>query len=351
MKISGYAAKYDPQNQFNVILKSYEQIESAWNNKIDVSGLKDLLKNGIHSVLVSGLGGSAISADLIRNFLHDELKIPLIVNRGYTLPVYTNKNSMIVISSYSGNTEETISVLQQALSDHELKKNIVCISTGGKIGEIASEQKIPIVKIQSGFQPRYALGLSFFSLLKVFQTLSLIGDQNSVVEKIIKIWKARGTEFSIEDSRAVNIAQQILGFIPVIYSAAGITSAAGYRFKCQLNENSKMHAFHNSIPEMNHNEIIGWETYEGKQINAKVINILDSDYHPQVLRRFKIISELAAQKKAEILNVESRESEFKVRLLDIVYLCDWISYYAAVLRGFDPSEIEYIHVLKNRLSK
>jgi len=351
MKISEYVSKYDPQNQFDVLVKSYRQIEFAWNNNVDLSSLRNLSEKGIHSIVVTGLGGSAISADLLQNFLHNELRIPLIVNRGYSLPNFVNENSLIIISSYSGNTEESVSVFQAALEDSELKKNIICISAGGKIGQIATEKKVPLVKIQPGFQPRYALGLSFFSLLKVVQEINLIENQSNIVGKIIKLWKDRGAELSSENNAALNFAEGILGFIPVIYSAADITSAAGYRFKCQLNENSKMHAFHNIIPEMNHNEIIGWETYAEKQFQAKVINILDPDYHPQVLRRFKIISELAGGKKAEILNLESKEPEFKLRLLDVVYLCDWITYYAAVLRGFDPSEIEYINILKDRLSK
>lgn len=351
MKISEYVNKYDPQNQFDVLIKTYQQINAAWNNKIDLSLLKNFNERKIHSIIVTGLGGSAISADLIQNFLHNELKVPLIVNRGYTLPKFADGKSLIVISSYSGNTEETISVFLSALEKPELKGNIVCISAGGKIGQTAAENNIPLVKIQTGFQPRYALGLSFFSLLKVLQALQLIENQDMIVNKINNLWKKRGEELSSENNAALNIAQKIIGTIPIIYSAADITSAAGYRFKCQLNENSKMHAFHNLIPEMNHNEIIGWETYAEKQMQARVINIIDPDYHPQILRRFKIISELAAAKKAEVINLESSESDFKQRLMDIVYLCDWISYYSAVLRSFNPSEIDYIHILKERLAK
>lgn len=351
MKISEYVNKYDPQNQFDVLIKTYQQINAAWNNKIDLSRLKNFNERKIHSIIVTGLGGSAISADLIQNFLHNELKVPLIVNRGYTLPKFADGNSLIVISSYSGYTEETISVLLSALEKPELKGNIVCISAGGKIGQTAAENNIPLVKIQTGFQPRYALGLSFFSLLKVLQALQLIENQDMIVNKINNLWKKRGEELSSENNAALNIAQKIIGTIPIIYSAADITSAAGYRFKCQLNENSKMHAFHNLIPEMNHNEIIGWETYAEKQMQARVINIIDPDYHPQILRRFKIISELAAAKKAEVINLESSESDFKQRLMDIVYLCDWISYYSAVLRSFNPSEIDYINILKERLAK
>ena len=350
MKIPEYVNKYDPQNQFDVLKNSYKQIESAWNNKIDLSPFKNLVNKGIHSIVLTGLGGSAISGDLMQNFLHKDLKIPLIVNRGYSLPKFADGNSLLIISSYSGNTEETVSVFQSALEKPELRENIVCISTGGKIGKKASENNIPLVKIQPGFQPRYALGLSFFSLLKILQALKLIENHDSVVGKLNKLWKKRGEELSVENNHAADIAKKIIGSVPIIYSAADITSAAGYRFKCQLNENSKMHSFHNTLPEMNHNEIIGWETFAEKQLQALVINIIDPAYHPQVLRRFKIISELAGTKKTEIIDIESSEPDFKQRLLDIVYLCDWISYYSAVFRGFDPSEIDFIHILKERLA-
>ena len=128
-----------------------------------------------------------------------------------------------------------------------------------------------------------------------------------------------------------------------------VTSAVGYRFKCQLNENSKLHAFHNGFPELNHNEVIGWETFQEKQFQTKVINIIDKSYHSQVKKRFKITSELIGKSGAEVINIKSDESEFNVRLMDMIYLCDWITYYAAILRGKDPSEIENINILKKSL--
>ena len=117
----------------------------------------------------------------------------------------------------------------------------------------------------------------------------------------------------------------------------------------QLNENSKLHAFHNVIPELNHNEIIGWESFQEKQFQTRVINIIDRDYHPQVKKRFEITSELIKKSKAEVIKIESNGSDFQVRLMDMIYLCDWISYYAAILKGKDPSEIENINILKSLL--
>jgi len=344
MLIKEYVSKYDPQNQFDVLKNTYRQIEFAWQNKIDLSALKGKL---FSSIIVSGLGGSAISGDLLQNFLGTELKIPIIVNRNYSLPDFANEKTLLIISSYSGNTEETIEVLTIGI-----KKGckIVAVTTGGIIGKLAMENNIPLVKLKEGFQPRYALGVSFFSLLKVFQELNFIPDQGAVVNKIIPLWKTKGDEFGRDDNITYKIASEILGFIPVIYSAADITSAVGYRLKCQLNENSKLHAFHSMIPESNHNEIIGWETFWENQFNAKVINILDRDYNPQVKKRFEITSELINKSKSNVINIESNESDFKVRLMGMIYLCDWISYYVGILRGKDPSEIENIDFLKKRLA-
>ncbi len=344
MNINDYVAKYDPQKQFKVLEETYTQIESAWQNEIDIEKLKT---KKFRNIIVTGLGGSAISGDLMQNFLRDEMPLPFFVNRNYNLPLFADKNTLLIVSSYSGNTEETISVFEEGINK---KCGIVCITTGGKAETIALKNKIPVVKMKSGFQPRFALGLSFFSLLKVFSGLGLISGQDEVVDRIKKLWMLKGKEYTRENNIAFNCAMQLIGFIPVIYSAADITSAAGYRLKCQLNENSKLHAFHNVIPELNHNEIIGWESYSEKQLSAKLINILDETYHPQVRKRFEITTELAGKKGLDYINIESEEEDFKIRLMDLIYLFDWITYYTAVLRGYDPSEIDNIQTLKERLS-
>jgi len=341
MKIQEYISKYDPQNQFNVLINTFQQIESAWNTKFIIGTLKDKKFN---SIIVTGLGGSAISADLISNFLGSELTIPFVVNRNYHLPSYADKNSLLIVSSYSGNTEETISVFNEGIKK---KCNIICITTGGIIGKTALENSIPVVKVVPGFQPRYSLGLSFFSQLKILQELNIISSQDSIVEKIIALWKEKGLQLSKEQNKAIDIARDLIGFIPVIYSVADFTSAAGYRLKCQFNENSKLHAFHNVIPELNHNEIIGWESFQDKQFNAKLILIVDKTYHPQIKKRFDITASLISCDK---IYLESNEKDFKVRIMDLIYLGDWISYYLALFRGFDPTEIENINILKEKLA-
>jgi len=343
MTIKEFVQKYDSQNQFDVLIKSYLQIENAWNNQIKINGINP---SGISNIVISGLGGSAISADLIKNFLRDEVSIPIFVNRNYSLPLFANKKTLFIASSYSGNTEETISSLKQAI---ELGCKIICISTGGEIESIAKSNNINCIKVQEGFQPRYSLGLSFFSMLKVFQELGFIKDQSLVVEKIKSIWKKNGIKFSKEGNTAYSLAESLVGFIPVIYSVADSTSSVGYRFKSQLNENSKLHAFHNEVPEMNHNEIIGWESYKEKIFHSKIVIIADDVYHPKIQKRFDILKEIFSKTGVEIIYLKSNEENFKVRLLDLIYLGDWISYYLGVLRGFDPSEIDNIQTLKEKL--
>ncbi len=342
MQIKDFIRKYDTQNQFKVLRETYKQASDAWSNKIDLSRLK---KEKFSSIVFCGLGGSAISGDLLNDYLSGELKSSFNVVRGYNLPSFADENTLVIISSYSGNTEETISCFEQALKK---SSKIVVITSGGKIGDIAAVNKIPVVNIQGGFQPRYALGLSFFSLLKIMQELG-IANEESNVKKIIELWQKRGEEFSLDNNQAVQIAEEIIGFIPVIYSSEFLSST-GYRLKCQLNENSKLHAFHNSLPEMNHNEIIGWESFKEKQFNTKVIYLTDREYHPQIKKRFDALKEMIAEQKIEVLILSSNEENKKVRIMDLIFLSDWISFYASVLRGFDPSEIDFIHRMKQQLT-
>lgn len=344
MTITELVKKYDPENQFEVLKNSYQQIEYAKNNCYNLAGINTAK---IKNIIVSGLGGSAISGDLMSNFLQNEISLPFQVNRNYTLPQYADDSTLLLASSYSGNTEETVSVLNEAL---KRKCQIICLTTGGRIKEIADREKLPVVLLQKGYQPRYSLGLSFFSLLKVLQTLKLVTTPQEIIDKTISLWKKRGEEFSSENCLTFQLAEKLVGFLPVIYSTANLTSAVGNRFKCQLNENSKVHAFHNAFPELNHNEIIGWETYDERIAKLKAIFIEEESAHIQIKKRFKITGELLTKAGVGIISLSSSEATFQERLLDLIYLTDWISYYLAIQRGKDPSEIEYIHLLKNRLA-
>ncbi|MCL6495390.1 MAG: hypothetical protein K6T54_11515 [Ignavibacterium sp.] len=210
MNIKEFIQKYDTQNQFQVLQDSYKQIEYTINNSYPDFGFD---KEAINKIVVTGLGGSAISGDLIKNYLKDELTVPVQINRNYFLPSFADENTLLIVSSYSGNTEETISAFNDGI---RRKCKMICISTGGKLEKLAADNSIPFIRLQKGFQPRYALGLSFFSLLKVFENLQLIPSQEKIISKIIYLWKEKASEYSTEENIALTIAQQLIGFVPLI---------------------------------------------------------------------------------------------------------------------------------------
>ncbi len=346
MEIADYVKSYDPQNQFDVLKKSYQQIEYAEGNKY---GLEKIQPGKIQNIVVSGLGGSAIAGDVFANLFGRELNIPYFVNRNYMLPQFVNESTLVIISSYSGNTEETISSLNDAI---KRKAQIICITTGGEIGKIAEKENLSIVYLQKGFQPRFAFWISIFTLIKIFEILNFIPNQKDFISESKKLLVDSADRFSGKEKNVtLEIAKSLIGYIPVIYSAESYTSGVGLRLKGQFNENSKSHAFHNVIPEMNHNEIIGWETFEESKFPAKVIFIYDDVYHVRIKTRFEIVAKIIKKSNSDILTLKSERDDFRLRVMDLIYTGDWISYYLAILRKHDPSEIDNINYLKEELAK
>ncbi len=224
MNLLDFVQKYDPQNQFAVLKNSFRQIEFAWTQSINLEYVET---EKIKNIVFTGLGGSAISGDLLRNFLGKELKLPYQVNRNYNLPEYADENTLLIVSSYSGNTEETISAAKDGL---ERGCQIVFITTGGVVEELARENKIPPVKLKSGFQPRYALWINFFTLLKSFQLLNLIPNQNKTAKVAIKLLQEKGNSYSEENNAAILLAGKLIGYTPVVYGVTDFTDAASVRF-------------------------------------------------------------------------------------------------------------------------
>lgn len=343
MEIKELISKLDPDNQFDVLKDSYTQVEYAWNIKFDLSSINT---KQIKNIIVTGLGGSAIGGELLQSYFRTELKYPYQVNRNYELPLYADEETLVIASSYSGNTEETLSALNNAI---EKKCQIICVTTGGKTKEVAEQNKIPFGILKKGFQPRFALWINFFSLVNILNTLKLVPEQNDNVIEAITLIKNKGMEYSTSQNDAITIAESLLGFIPIIYTVSDYTYVVATRFKGQFNENSKHHAFVNSYPELDHNEIMGWEGYK-PTMNFKLLNVIEEEYHPQVKKRFEITTEIIKKSGADAINIQSREKNYKLRLIDLIYLGDWMTYYYALLRGYDPTTINNINFLKERLA-
>ncbi len=342
MTISEMIRNSDKDNMFQVLADSYSQtdFEFASDKEFEKINIE-----GIRNIIISGLGGSAIGGELLVELLGTKLKYPCIINRNYTLPSYAGKETLFIASSYSGNTIETITSLKAA----EIKKcRIICMTTGGEIEKITAG-KYPLIKLKPGFQPRFALYNNLFGLIRIFSALKLADMDSNLLNRIKNNMQSRSREYSAESNYALETAEKLLGFIPVVYGVSGITSAAAGRLKAQFNENSKIHSFHNNYPELDHNEIIGWEATSEQLFRPKVITLYDKEYSEEIKKRIEITEELIKISGAEIIRLKGRGNSFEERLLDMVYTCDWISYYLAVLRGKEPIEISNIHILKNRL--
>lgn len=345
MIIKELVEKYDPQNQFEVMCNAYAQVEYVQNNEYPAF---DINVDNISNIILTGLGGSAIGGEVLQNLLNDELTIPFAVNRNYNLPGYAANNTLLIASSYSGNTEETLSAVNEGLDKGCI---IVCVTTGGKLEELAIKNNLPVIKLKKGYQPRYALWINMFSVLKVFSLLKLISNQDDFIKEAKNVLKNQADDFSKEENNTLKLASELAEYIPVIYSVSDITSAAGGRLKAQFNENSKMHAFHNVLPEMNHNEIVGWETQNNAELKAMVIFIHDREYNSRIQKRISVLSEIIKRKEVKIFGIESHLDNYKLRIVELINYGDWVSYYAALLRKHDPSEIKNINYLKSELEK
>lgn len=335
----------DRENLFDVLRNSYTQIESAWSGEYDLSCIDG---SAVKNVIISGVGGSAISGDILKNFIKDEFKNPILVNRGYSVPEFCGPETLVIVCSYSGETEETLSAFSDAIARGA---QIIALTTGGKLGELAARSGTGLMKLEKGYQPRFALYNIFFVLLRVFQDLGLIPDQNEDVKDIMLNIKKLADIYSREEGLPFSIARSLEGVSPVIYSVSDFNDSAGKRFKAQLNENSKVHAWSGEYPEMNHHEIVGWQRAGNGSVKYKVVNFIDPDMHQRILKRVNIINELLESEGIDIINIKSDHKKSKVRLLDVLYLCDWVSYFLGLLNGEDPGEIDFINHLKKKIAE
>ncbi len=335
----------DRDNLFDVLKNSPMQIESAWAGAADVSGLNAA---AVKNVVITGVGGSAISGDILRNFIKDDFKKIIMVNRGYRVPEFCGPETLVIVCSYSGDTEEALWAFNDARSRGA---QIIVLTTGGELGMLAAQHGVGAIVLDKGYQPRFALYNMFFTLLKVFQNLELIPDQGEHVNEIISSMKQLAHDYSSENGLPFSIAGSLKGCSPVIYSISDLNDSAGRRFKAQLNENSKVHAWSAEYPEMNHHEIVGWQRVKEGSIKYKVVNFIDPDMNERITKRIRIINELIASVGVDIINIQSDFKNSKVRLLDVVYLCDWVSYFLGLLNGEDPGEIDFIHHLKKNISE
>ena len=331
----------DPTGQFAEVADLSEHLRDAlWR----VESARIEARDSPGGLVVAGMGGSAIGAALAIAALGDRASRPMCVTRGYTLAPWTTSDMTVLCASYSGETEETLAAFEAAGA---VGARRIVATTGGALAAAARAEKVPVIPIPGGFAPRAAVG---YGLVIALEVAALSGAAPSLHTEIDAA-AAHADRLAGEwgpgapvDSTAKRLARALHGTIPVI-AGADLTAPVAYRWKTQFNENAKSPAFAGELPEIDHNEIVGWaRTPDLGRLSAVFLG--DSDSHPRVRERIALTRELIAPGTAANELVESVGETRTERLVSLVLLGDLITLYAAILDGVDPVEIDVLHALK-----
>ena len=300
------------------------------------------VRKRFNNVIVSGMGGSALPADIVKVYLESvHEKIPIYVNRDYTLPFITNKKSLILISSYSGNTEESLCVFQEALKK---KLKIVGFTSGGKLERLCKQNGLPLVKYPKkgpNFQPRMAYGYAFTSMISVLANSGLIADRSKDIIDLAKFLKKLDLE-----KKGKAIGKSLAGYIPVFYSSEKYLMAVSRINKIKINENSKTPSFFNAFPELNHNEMVGFTNFSDK---FHIIIFQDPQDHVRIQKRMKITAELLKKKGCRVTLIKMQGKSILEKIFSSLLLGDWISYYLALELGQDPTPVKMVENFKEKM--
>jgi glucose/mannose-6-phosphate isomerase len=293
-------------------------------------------------LIVCGMGGSAIGGDLAAAALGDRATRPITTVRGYALESWTSPDSLVLCASYSGNTEETLACYDAA---EAVGASRVVATTGGALGEAARRDGVPVIGMPAGLQPRAAVAYTFAIAAEV---AALAGAAPAIRTEIDS--SGAHLEAAREEllATAAEIAGRIHGSVPLIYGC-GLTASVAYRWKCQVNENAKLPAFVHEFPELDHNEIVGWERSGEGAFSAVFLE--DQDQHPRERQRVELTAELIAGGARDVVRVETRGETRTERLLWAVMLGDLLSLELAAREGVDPTPVAVIEDLKDRLGR
>ena len=342
--------RFDRSNFAGLIGGFPEQLEEGMKIA-EESRLPKWKASSFSNVAVAGLGGSAMAAEIVKGCLTYHLKIPMAIIRHYRLPDYVSEKSLVIASSYSGNTEETLSAYREA---RKKKARIVAVSSGGKLSDWAKKDKVPQIKIPGGMPPRAALGYSLAVLLVLLTRLGLVKQDKREIATAARFLKEFRKRFlpisSGADNPAKNLAMKLQGRIPIIYAGEDHFSAVALRWKQQICENAKTPAFSNVFPEFNHNELVGWGASERFRDKLAIIILRDRDDHQRVKARMEIVQEILKRSRLAVIEINSEGETLWERILSLVHWGDWASYYLAVLNEVDPTPIEVIDFLKQNLA-
>jgi glucose/mannose-6-phosphate isomerase len=306
----------------------------------------------VRSVLFAGMGGSAIGGDLLGTCFAGSLRVPWVVHRDYGVPGWVDSGTLVVASSYSGDTEEALEAFEGAC---ERGATVLCLTSGGELGRRADARGVPVVRVPGGGPPRAALGYSFFPLAVVLGRLGLVdledGDLEEGLATIGSVCERCGRDRAQAGNPAKSLAASLSGALPVLYSGPGILSAVAVRWKGQLHENAKVLAHANLFPELDHNEIEGWENAGAVGRSVHVILLRDAEDSVRMSQRMAMTLDLIAPHARGVTELVSEGRGRIARMFSLVVLGDFTSVYLAFLGGVDPTPVGSIESLKRALGK
>lgn len=339
--------RIDPQGMYDAIRDFPEQ----WRHGRALAQAFDpgfALKEKDHLV-IAGMGGSAIGGDLLRTLVADTARRPVTVVRNYQLPGFVTERSVVIASSYSGNTEETLTAFEAAQARGAA---VVCVASGGELLRRARAEGLPYLQIPGGLQPRAALGYSFTALLTIAEHMELVPPDEAAWKETQELLEQQSEVFSDPSGNdALELAEALQYRLPFIYSSVGLMEAVNLRWRCQIQENAKRLASGNVYPELNHNEIMGWEYPGPLQEMIGVIVLRDREDLPRIQQRIEVTRELIADRAGYWAEVQSQGESRLARMMSLVNLGDWVSLYLAVLLGVDPTPVPLIGQLKEVLAR
>lgn len=299
-------------------------------------------KRDVKNILITGLGGSGIGGTIASEIVFNECPVPVTVNKDYFIPAFVNENTLVIVCSYSGNTEETLQAFEAALAKSAI---VVCITSGGKIAEMAKLHSLDAILIPGGMPPRACLGYSLVQLFYILFAFKMIRpDFKKHFNESILLLEKEKESIIVE---AEKLSEYFVGKIPVIYAVDGFNGVAT-RFRQQINENSKMLCWHNILPEMNHNELVGWAN---KNENIAVLILRNKTDYSRTQTRLEISSEVFRKYTPNVKELWSKGNSQLEKALYLIHLTDYVSVLLAEKRKVDAMEINIINHLKGELAK
>jgi glucose/mannose-6-phosphate isomerase len=338
----------DTSNMYRLLKEFPQQAEEAV--AIGKAARLPLRAGTVKQIVLTGLGGSAIGGDLLRCYLGGELAVPFFVNRQYTLPAFVGRDTLVIVSSYSGNTEETNAAHKEAM---KRKAKVLCITSGGRTEKIARAKRQMLIRIPPGLPPRAALGYSFFPLLVALGRMGFVKPKSRDIAETLRLLATKAGEYGTPDAAtnlALRVAEQLMGRVGVVYAAGERFEAVATRWRGQVAENGKSLLFGHVLPEMNHNELVGWKVPR-EQMNAmQVLFLRDKADHHRVHARMELTKQVVAEYTPRVTEIWSEGASLLARMFSLVYLGDWMSYYLAILHREDPTPVQVIDYLKEELA-